>query len=221
MSNFRTPNSYSLVLSALTALSFSFFAAGQTKPGSPPAPSANVRQQESLNRQLKSIAAQQASIERQRAAVGLPASTLPLPRSFAPAGEATAAFDCDPVPPMVLESAVRNAADLYDVEPNLIDAVIRQESGGYPCAVSEKGAMGLMQLMPGTAVEMGAAEPFDVNQNIDAGTRLLAELDATLSRRPEPRAGRLQCRSRNRRPGWRSAAFIPRLRITFVRYLSA
>ena len=77
---------------------------------------------------------------------------------------------------MALESAVHNAAETYAVAPNLIHAVIRQESGGYPCAVSEKGAMGLMQLMPDTADEMGAVEPFDVGQNIAAGTRLLAEL---------------------------------------------
>jgi soluble lytic murein transglycosylase-like protein len=77
---------------------------------------------------------------------------------------------------MALESVVLRAAKVYDVEPSLIHAVIRQESAGYPCAVSEKGALGLMQLMPDTAVEMGAAEPFDVNQNVAAGTRLLAEL---------------------------------------------
>jgi len=77
---------------------------------------------------------------------------------------------------MVLQSVVHDAAKTYDVAANLIHAVIRQESGGYPCAVSDKGAMGLMQLMPDTALEMGAIEPFDVNQNVDAGTRLLAEL---------------------------------------------
>jgi soluble lytic murein transglycosylase-like protein len=77
---------------------------------------------------------------------------------------------------MVLQSAVHNAAQTYDVAPTLIHAVIRQESGGYPCAVSEKGAMGLMQLMPETAADMGATEPFDIIQNVSAGTRLLAEL---------------------------------------------
>ncbi len=76
----------------------------------------------------------------------------------------------------MLDNVVHNAAKTYDVEPNLIQAVIRQESGGYPCAVSEKGAMGLMQLMPDTALAMGAAEPFDIIQNVTAGTRLLAEL---------------------------------------------
>jgi soluble lytic murein transglycosylase-like protein len=77
---------------------------------------------------------------------------------------------------MLLQSVIQKAAIAYDVAPSLINAVIHQESGGYPCAVSTKGALGLMQLMPATAVQMGANEPFDVNQNVAAGTRLLAEL---------------------------------------------
>jgi len=178
MSNFRMPNSYSLILSALTCLNFSFFAAGQVNLVPPPAQqpeSPAKQQQKSVAGQLQSIRVQQVSIERQRAAVGLPASTVHVPR-FVAADEEASPFDCEPVSPMVLQSAVHNAAQTYDVEPTLIHAVIRQESGGYPCAVSEKGAMGLMQLMPDTAADMGATEPFDVSQNVSAGTRLLAEL---------------------------------------------
>ena len=77
---------------------------------------------------------------------------------------------------MVLQSIIQKAASTYSVAPNLIDAVIRQESGGNPCAVSDQGAMGLMQLMPATAALMGANQPFDINQNVSAGTRLLADL---------------------------------------------
>jgi soluble lytic murein transglycosylase-like protein len=88
----------------------------------------------------------------------------------------TSVPDCPPVAPMVLQSLIDKASTTYHVAPNLINAVIRQESGGNPCAVSEKGAMGLMQLMPATAALMGAIEPFDVNQNVTAGTRLLADL---------------------------------------------
>ena len=84
--------------------------------------------------------------------------------------------DCPPVSPLVLQKEVQQAAKTYNLSPSLINAVIRQESGGYPCAVSEKGAMGLMQLMPATAAQMGATEPFDIHQNVSAGTRLLAEL---------------------------------------------
>jgi soluble lytic murein transglycosylase-like protein len=155
-------------------LGFNFSAAGQSSPpDQQPQESAIVRQQ-------RSIAIQQQSVERQRAATGqLPTGTPSARPAFAadpgePSQLPPAA--CAPVSPMVLESVVQSAAAAYRVAPNLINAVIRQESGGYPCAVSGKGAMGLMQLMPATAVSMGASEPFDVQQNVLAGTRLLADL---------------------------------------------
>lgn len=163
-------------------LSFSFFAAAQSTPAPMLAPqpvSPAKQQQESIVRQLRSIAVQQASIERQRSVAGprnRPLPSFPSFPSLAAAGEVSNPFDCEPVPTMLLQSAVHNAADTYNVQPDLIHAVIRQESGGYPCAVSPKGAMGLMQLMPGTAADMGAVDPFDVNQNVTAGTRLLAQL---------------------------------------------
>jgi len=161
----------------LLGVNFSFFAIGQASTAPPLAPqpeSPAKRQQDSIARQLQSIGAQQKSIERQRAATGQPAN--PSPRRFLAAVQESNPFDCEPVSPMALEAAVHNAAQTYAVAPSLIHAVIRQESGGYPCAVSDKGAMGLMQLMPDTAADMGAVEPFDIGQNVTAGTRLLAEL---------------------------------------------
>jgi soluble lytic murein transglycosylase-like protein len=163
-------------------LSFSFSAAGQNKPPSQPGP----EPESAIALQQRSIAVQQQSIERQRAASGQLSGTRRSPRFDSPLYQGDAGFasnpfapnqpDCPPVSPMVLQSVIQTAATVNNVSPNLINAVIRQESGGYPCAVSEKGAMGLMQLMPATAALMGASEPFDVNQNIAAGTRLLAEL---------------------------------------------
>ena len=186
MPNTDKPHSYSQVLSAITVVCFSFSAVGQN----PPAPSP-ATQQESTARlqegaaaaQQRSVAIQRLSVESQRAAIAThypdtrPRLVPGPPRSFA-ADAVTAPFTagCDPVSPMALADAVHRAATTYKVAPSLINAVIRQESGGYPCAVSDKGAMGLMQLMPATAVEMGAGQPFDVNQNVTAGTRLLAEL---------------------------------------------
>lgn len=69
---------------------------------------------------------------------------------------------------MVLESAARNGLD-----PNLIIAVMRQESGFNPRAVSPKGARGLMQLMPATARRFGVKDIFDPAQNIEGGARYL------------------------------------------------
>ena len=158
MLNFGKPHSYSQILSALIAFCFSFSAAGQNIPGPPQATRSEAlaphgqQQENAIGQQQRSIAIQQQSVERQRAAIPQqsPHSIGDQPGTFRFTGAVFAAAppDCPPVSPMVLESVVHRAAAAYNVEPNLINAVIRQESGGFPCAVSEKGAMGLMQLMP-------------------------------------------------------------------------
>jgi soluble lytic murein transglycosylase-like protein len=71
---------------------------------------------------------------------------------------------------------IERAAGREGLSPGLLSAVIRKESAGYPCAVSNKGAMGLMQLMPGTAAGLGVADPLDPGQNLDAGARFLSGL---------------------------------------------
>ena len=71
---------------------------------------------------------------------------------------------------------VRQYAAHYRVSPELVGALIDVESRWNPRALSSKGAMGLMQLMPATARRFGAFNPFDVEQNIAAGTRYLTAL---------------------------------------------
>lgn len=75
-----------------------------------------------------------------------------------------------------LEALIGDAARRYDVRPELVLAVIRQESGFNPYAVSHKGAQGLMQLMPGTARRLGVKDVFDPAENVQAGVRYLREL---------------------------------------------
>jgi soluble lytic murein transglycosylase-like protein len=67
------------------------------------------------------------------------------------------------------------AADKYGLPRPLVRSVMAAESGFQPLAVSPKGAIGLMQLMPGTAAELGA-DPYDPEQNVDAGARYLRDL---------------------------------------------
>jgi len=71
---------------------------------------------------------------------------------------------------------VQKAALKYEIEPELIHAVIRTESNGNCRAVSKKGAMGLMQLMPSTASDMNVGDPFNPEQNIEGGTKYLRYL---------------------------------------------
>jgi hypothetical protein len=71
---------------------------------------------------------------------------------------------------------IRRAASKYDLEPELIKAVIKTESNGNHRAVSRKGAIGLMQLMPATASDMNVSNPFNPEENIDGGARYLKYL---------------------------------------------
>jgi hypothetical protein len=72
-----------------------------------------------------------------------------------------------------LEALIRKYSQIYGVDPGLVRAVMRHESGFESTAVSPKGAQGLMQLMPGTAALMGVKDPFDPEQNIAGGVGYL------------------------------------------------
>jgi hypothetical protein len=73
----------------------------------------------------------------------------------------------------LLQACIIEAAQLYQLPVSLILALIRQESNFVHQAVSPKGAMGLMQLMPGTAASLGVRDPFDPRENVLAGCRYL------------------------------------------------
>jgi soluble lytic murein transglycosylase-like protein len=71
---------------------------------------------------------------------------------------------------------IRNAANNYSLDPALVASVIAVESNFNPRAVSKKSALGLMQLLPGTAAQMAVPNAFDPAQNINGGTRYLRQL---------------------------------------------
>jgi soluble lytic murein transglycosylase-like protein len=82
---------------------------------------------------------------------------------------------CDPLPAAELDKLVEQVSQ-EGVKGELIRAVIAEESGGRPCAVSWKGAQGLMQLMPATSEQLGVKDPFDPRQSVEGGAKLLKQL---------------------------------------------
>lgn len=68
---------------------------------------------------------------------------------------------------------INNAANKYDVDVRLIHAIIQNESAYNPTAVSNKGAIGIMQLIPDTAARFGVVDIYNPKQNIDGGTKYL------------------------------------------------
>jgi soluble lytic murein transglycosylase-like protein len=81
-----------------------------------------------------------------------------------------------PQRPVDLSQVVNEASGRYRLDPDLVNSVIKAESDFKVRAVSPKGAQGLMQLMPGTAAQLGVPNAFDPQANVDGGTRYLREL---------------------------------------------
>ena len=75
-----------------------------------------------------------------------------------------------------LQDVIDSCAEKYNVDNELIRAMIQVESGWNTDAVSNKGAQGLMQLMPRTAAMLGVSNPFDPAQNIEGGVRYISDL---------------------------------------------
>jgi soluble lytic murein transglycosylase-like protein len=182
------------LLVSMLILPFVSIAAPQATP-----PAASMEKAAQKQR-ASTLAVMQTSIDKQRAGVAkglaaavgkqagpvaptgsffsLPPLAPPPPVAADPAMPEAALPDviCDPVPEASIAPIVLDAAQREGLEPKLLSAVIQQESAFRPCAVSRRGARGLMQLMPDTSTQFGVMDPFDPKQNVDAGAKFLKEL---------------------------------------------
>lgn len=100
-----------------------------------------------------------------------------IPSRHLPAQTEESALD-PKIPLHIYSPIIKNAADLYEIEEALLHAVIKTESAYNAQAISRKGAIGLMQLMPATAKRYGVTNAFDPTENIQGGTRYLKDLMA-------------------------------------------
>jgi soluble lytic murein transglycosylase-like protein len=115
---------------------------------------------ESIEAQLESVARQREAIRQLRA--------------FETADDP--ALVCEPMPDETVAPMIESAAKAQKLPPKLLRSVIAQESGFRACAVSKKGAKGLMQLMPATAEQFGVEDPFEPIANVGAGAKFLRQL---------------------------------------------
>jgi soluble lytic murein transglycosylase-like protein len=110
---------------------------------------------------------QRASVRQQSDQLGVrqdwPMQSVPPPR-------------CPAVPEPELKPMIDQAAEKHNLDPSLIREVARVESGFHPCAVSIKGAEGLMQLMPATQALFQVQNPFSAQESLDAGSKFLKVL---------------------------------------------
>jgi len=102
----------------------------------------------------------------------LPNESLPLVRNDSPPPTNLQSSKA----PIDLNELINTASGTYNLDPDLVNSVIRAESGFNQHAVSPKGAQGLMQLMPQTASQLGVQNAFDPQANVEGGTRYLREL---------------------------------------------
>jgi soluble lytic murein transglycosylase-like protein len=128
----------------------------------------SIEKQRAAAQQQREVTRKQAETSGAWLAFGAPPSHL----TVFPDPEA----DCEPLADKILAPLIESNAKSQEVKPELLRAVMERESGYRPCAVSRKGAEGLMQLMPATAQEFGVGDVFDPKENVGAGAKLLKQL---------------------------------------------
>ncbi len=160
---------------------FAFFAAqmmnGQTSSVEAQTSAGDRQRQQTIDAMTKSVSTQMNAIRASRKIAvrePSPEAFFVLDPELKPASSSSPA--CDPMSAMAAQSLASKAAAANQISPELVFAVMRQESAFVPCAVSDKGALGLMQLMPDTATQLGVFDPLDAEQNVLGGAKYLKQL---------------------------------------------
>jgi soluble lytic murein transglycosylase-like protein len=144
---------------------------------------ADRQRQQTMDAMTKSISTQMNAIRASRkiaAREATPAAFFVLDPELQPASASTGPA-CDPMSAIAAQGLASKAAAANQISPELVFSVMRRESAFLPCAVSDKGALGLMQLMPETAMQLGVIDPLDAEQNVLGGAKYLRELFARYS----------------------------------------
>ncbi len=150
-----------------------FVAAAQIAVSQTSAAEIKARMEDSLRKQAESVARQLEGVRTTQPHAFIPPPPLIGPPLVSMPSPAPA---CDPIAPGSMDSQIKTEGDKKNIAPELVRAVISAESAFVPCAVSNKGAMGLMQLMPDTAKAMGVTDPMDPGDNLRGGVRYLGQL---------------------------------------------
>ncbi|MEO8593641.1 MAG: lytic transglycosylase domain-containing protein [Candidatus Solibacter sp.] len=166
------------VLTALVAAVFA--AAGQSPPLQAPAPPAPPVEAQP-GKPVPAAESFQSAMEKQRAAMQVQRESVRKQQEMArewrsPPLSATLDVDCEPIPEVELTPLIDRAAQSQQIDSKLLRGVMQQESAFRACAVSSKGARGLMQLMPATLEQFKVDDPFDPQENLAAGAAFLKQL---------------------------------------------
>lgn len=168
-----TNQQVAILIRRLALLAFALAPFACTAASDPTAQTPFAAMQASLQKQRESLDRQRESL---RAQIAGDATKPGTETDFIAPLFPPVQFGCPRLPSGEVDSLIVPAAQRSGVDPMLLHAVMKQESAFRPCAVSEKGALGLMQLMPATAERFHVSDPFDPQQNVEAGAALLKQL---------------------------------------------
>jgi soluble lytic murein transglycosylase-like protein len=142
-----------------------------------PVPQASAAQQP-VTQEQRVRAAMEASLSKQRASVVVQAKAAGAPS--VPWADSVpslaAAAPCDPMPKIEIDKLIEEVAGAQKIDASIVREVAREESGFRPCAVSPKGAAGMMQLMPATQASLQVNDPFNARASLEGGSKLLKQL---------------------------------------------